>query len=170
MCREITKRVNITELIPDNSIGAELGVAHGWFSNQLLNSKKIKHLYSIDMWSGDRGHDVEEYKDTIRRLQKHYDKNSIIRAKFVEAINLFDDNYFDLIYIDGYAHTGQDGGETLRSWWSKVKTGGVFGGHDYDKMFPIMIETVNRFVEELGYTEKLNIIKEKPYNSWYIIK
>lgn len=29
---------------------------------------------------------------------------------------------FDFVYIDGYAHTGEENGKTIIDWWRKVRT------------------------------------------------
>jgi predicted O-methyltransferase YrrM len=167
----MSKRASIlSSLIKDTDIGIELGVADGYFSAQILSQSNIKMLYSIDMWAGDRGHDIKQYKTAIKKLLKFANRNYIIKLKFEEALDLFDDNYFDFIYIDGYAHTGQDSGKTLYDWWPKLKSGGIFSGHDYDSKFPIMIKTVDSFIVSLNNNYSLKIIEEKPYNSWYIIK
>ena len=165
----IENRNDITKLLDKKAIAVELGVADGFFSEQILSSEKIKHLYSIDMWAGDRGHDIEQYKRAIKRVSPYYARNTIIRSKFEQVVDLFDDNYFDLIYIDGYAHTGQDNGKTLHQWWPKVKIGGVFSGHDYDeKMWPLTFSIVNDF--SLHINKKVLFTKEKKERSWYIVK
>jgi hypothetical protein len=32
---------------------------------------------------------------------------------FDDALDIFDDEFFDFIYIDGFAHTGEEGGNQL---------------------------------------------------------
>lgn len=161
----------LSSFLNQDSIGVELGVADGYFSKQLLSTSNMKLLYSIDRWAGDRGHDIDQYKKAIKNLKQFYNRNSIIKLSFTEALDIFPDGHFDFIYIDGYAHTGQDDGKTLSDWWPKLKLGGVFSGHDYDKKFPIMIKTVDSFIESINNSVyQINIIEEKPYNSWYIIK
>ena len=95
--------------------------------------------------------------------------------RFDEALSLFPDEYFDFIYIDGYAHTGQDNGKTLTDWWPKLKKGGVFSGDDYHSDWPNTMRVVNEFTAQNNL--KLNIFKftaEKGrwsnYPSWYTIK
>lgn len=165
----LSNRIQIlSSIIKDDYIGCELGVAEGDFSEQILVHSTIKHLYSIDMWAGDRGHDDIQYKKAISKLFNYKHKNTILKYKFNEAIKLFANNFFDFIYIDGYAHTGQDNGKTLFDWWPKLKNNGIFSGHDYDKSWPKNIEAINKFV--VHHNQKINIIEDKPYNSWYIIK
>jgi hypothetical protein len=79
-----------------------------------------------------------------------------------------------MIYIDGYAHTGQEGGQTLRDWWPKLAPGGVFAGHDYDlAAYPQTVCAVNDFILEMdrrGIRLHLQVIDEKPHPSWWIVK
>lgn len=167
----MSKRAQIlSSFLNKNSVGVELGVADGYFSKQLLSTSNIKLLYSIDRWAGDRGHNIDQYKKAIKNLKEFYNRNFIIKLSFTEALDIFSDNYFDFIYIDGYAHTGQDNGTTLYEWWPKLKPGGIFAGHDYDKKFPIMLKIVDDFIQSFNNIYTINIIEEKPYNSWYIIK
>jgi Methyltransferase domain len=143
---EFRLRGDIARLLPPGAIGIELGVASGGFSARLLASPNLLHLYSVDMWSGDRGHGVEEYKSAIRALMPFRDRNTCLRMTFDEALDLFPDEHFDLVYVDGYAHTGQQDGKTLATWWPKVKPGGVFSGDDYSQRWPRVMEEVDKFV------------------------
>lgn len=128
----------------------ELGVALGQFSERILRDSDLAFLYSIDMWSGDRGHDTEEYKSALRRLLPYKERNTCLRITFDEALDLFPDEYFDFIYVDGYAHTGQNSGKTLRDWWSKLKSGGVFSGDDYSPRWPPVMREVDEFMHREG--------------------
>lgn len=89
---------------------------------------------------------------------------------FELAIDLFPNEYFDFIYIDGYAHTGQNEGKTLRQWYPKLKSGGIFSGHDYcAQRWPKTFNQVNQFLkEELNY--QINFTEENIDPSWYIFK
>jgi hypothetical protein len=158
----------LSSLIENTYIGCELGVAKGFFSYDILSYSNIKHLYSIDMWAGDRGHNILEYNHAIKLLSKFQHRNTILKQTFEDAKSLFNDNFFDFIYIDGYAHTGQDNGKTLYQWFDKLKIGGIFAGHDYDIHWPKTVEQVNKFMQINN--KSINIIQDKPYNSWYIIK
>ena len=46
-----------------------------------------------------------------------------------------------------YAHTGEEGGHTISEWYSKVRSGGVFGGHDYSKKWPLTKEAVDAWAK-----------------------
>ena len=79
------------------------------------------------------------------------------------------DKEYDFIYIDGYAHTGQEEGDTLEGWWPKLKQGGIFAGHDYDiKRWPLTVAAVDSFSTSVD--KKINLTQENQDKSWYIIK
>ena len=127
-------REDIAKLLSKNQIGVELGVAEGGFSESLLkNTDDSFHLFSIDMWAGDRGHDVNQYNRCIKRLMPFKSRSSIIRSTFKNSLDIFPNDYFDFIYVDGYAHTGEENGQTFYDWWDKLKSGGVLAGDDYDR-------------------------------------
>jgi predicted O-methyltransferase YrrM len=158
------------ELVADlTGIGIELGVAGGSFSSKILEVSKLSRLYSVDRWAGDRGHGIAECRYASELLARHGERSIVLRATFDEALDAFGNEHFDFIYIDGYAHTGQDGGSTLDQWWPKLKQGGLFAGHDYDaKMWPETYKEVNKFVEKKNLN--LNITEEATEPSWYLTK
>jgi hypothetical protein len=94
-------------------------------------------------------HDTHEYKSAIKLvgLDSNY---TLLRMSFDEAIELFDDNYFDFIYFDGYAHTGEEGGKTFADWYKKLKVGGMFAGDDYHDDWPLVKWAVNDMATKIG--------------------
>lgn len=159
------RRSDIARLIPLGGVGVELGVAKGEFSNALLENSELAYLYSIDMWAGDRGHDIAQYREAIQRLDPHRTRNSVLKMRFEEALPLFPDGHFDFIYIDGYAGTGQDDGKTLEDWWPKLKPGGLFAGDDYSPRYPLVVEVVNRF--SLAYNVSICLIEPQVLDNEY---
>jgi hypothetical protein len=94
---------------------------------------------------------------------------------FSDAIAHFPDSFFDFIYIDAYAHEGQQGGKLLDDWWPKLKTGGIFSGHDYDPAWPLTVAAVNAFAKKTG--RRVTVFpgvtthnREDAYASWFIRK
>lgn len=145
--------------------GAELGVAKGSFSNCLLERSQLSLLVSIDRWSDH--HNETEYRRVLELLRRHGDRSLVIRLSFEDALPLFPDGYFDFIYIDGYAHTGQEGGKTLREWWPKLCPGGIYGGHDYSPSYAPTMRAVDGFVAEHGL--ELHTTREQ-LASWWVEK
>ena len=93
---------------------------------------------------------------------------------FDDAYDLFEDNYFDFIYIDGYAHTGEEGGETILQWYKKCKVGGVIAGDDYHDDWPLVKWAVNDFIKQsnlkLFITDKTEPTGFCKYPNWFAIK
>lgn len=151
------------------NVGVELGVARGGFSRRMAESGMFDHFYGVDAYADH--HDVEEYKEALRAigLRANY---TLLRMNFGEALDLFEDNSLDFVYIDGYAHAGEDGGETIFAWTSKVRLGGVVSGHDYDRRFPLVMAAVDRLVADTGF--ELHLTTEPDcggeYPSWAVIK
>lgn len=171
---QFSRRWDVVNLLKPGAIGVELGVAEGKFSESLLQTKQFEHLYSIDMWAGDRNHTTEQYKVALRRLLPFREKNTVLRMTFDEAVDLFPDDFFDFIYVDGYAHTGEEEGNTFRTWWPKLKRGGVMAGDDYSPTWPLVIEAVDRFIADYQLEMAvLNFVSDDPwsrYPTWVTVK
>jgi hypothetical protein len=135
-------------------VGLELGVASGDLSERFLQTGKFRKLYSVDRWS-DHGHPPQECVYVKERLAK-YPESIVIRSPAEEFTDLVPDEYFDFIYIDCYAHTGQEDGKLLEMYWPKLKPGGLFSGDDYDEeRWPATFAAVNRFAGSVGCAVKV---------------
>lgn len=163
----------ISPLSGSNNIGIELGVAKGGFSKHMIDSGKFIKFFGIDSYSD--GHDINEYKYAVKHvgLFKNY---NLLRMFFNEALDLFEDNTFDFIYVDGYAHTGEEGGNTLYDWFPKLKVGGIFSGDDYHNDWPLVVWAVNQFANDINAsliitdTVKQHNTEYSNYPSWSIKK
>lgn len=164
----LVSRVELAGLIPVGGRAAELGVAKGAFSDELLAARDDFHLYSIDRWGGDRGHDSEEFDAARTLLGRHGGRCTIVRKSFDEALADFEPASLDLIYIDGYAHDGQEGGRTLDAWWSRLKVGGIFAGHDYHPDWKPTVDAVDAFCRKRGLA--INVTSGDYFPSWFIMK
>jgi hypothetical protein len=162
-----TQRDDVATLIPAGGVGVELGVAAGDFSNRILERSEIGYLFSIDMWAGDRGHDVSQYKEAIRLLHPHRTRNTCLRMRFEDALDLFNDEGLDFIYVDGYAHTGEDNGGTFSDWYPKLRVGGIIAGDDYHSDWPLVMKAVDDFVATNGLTLHVIECSEESWNSRY---
>lgn len=159
-------RAEIVKDLPRNSLVIELGVAAGRFAVEMLTVNPTIQYTGIDRWSDH--HDEVEMFNAGRAIKSINPEAQLIRLTFEDALELFDDETFDLIYIDGYAHTGQDGGKTLDDWYPKLKRGGILSGHDYCKKYQPTIDAVNAFVDKHNLT--LNIINDGDHPSWWVVK
>jgi hypothetical protein len=161
-----TKRAELAHLVPTGGTIIELGVAAGKFAVELLNADPTVQYLGIDRWSDH--HDDREMEEAAAALSIFPGRAILLRSTFDDAIGDFLPNSVDMIYVDGYAHTGQESGKTLEDWWPIVKDGGIFAGHDYHPKWQPTITAVDAFVKR--HDLKLNIIHEQPFPSWWVRK
>lgn len=137
----------------------EIGVFKGDFSEILHQKLSPSELHLIDLFdgitcSGDKdGNDIV-YTDMSLEYQflinKYIDDDSVYlhKGKSQEALARFDDEYFDLIYIDG-DHSFQGVKQDLEISMRKTKTNGLICGHDYSKeKFPEVVSAVDEFCRD----------------------
>lgn len=148
--------------------GCELGVAAGAYSKQILTNPKVAKLYAIDRWNDHHG--IKEHKLAAERLAVAGAGRCVaLRMTFAEARPLFEVNSLDFVYVDGYAHTGQEEGKTLEEWWPLIKPGGILAGHDYCPRWQPTMDAVDDFVKKEGL--KLEVTAgEEAFPSWWVIK
>lgn len=166
----ISHRNNITNLLPHNSTGCELGVFEGNFSQELCSSGKFNHLCLVDIFTGHACNFGKHYSDA----SVLYD---IVKTKFlncpeVEVIKQDSISFlkstdirFDFIYIDtvhSYDHLSQE----LSLAHNVIKSGGYICGHDYCDEFYGVIKAVTEFCQLYKY-EPI-ITQESPYPSFII--
>ncbi len=123
------------------NLGAEIGVEKGRYSEVLCMANPDLHLYSIDPWN-DTAYEqgipdgnasfVSAHEITKKRLAP-YKNCHIVRKTSSAALNDFDDNSLDFVYIDAN-HDFPNFIFDLHNWIKKVKEGGIVSGHDYQVM------------------------------------
>lgn len=167
-------RQDVLRLLGDGTglVGVELGVAAGEFSRRMVASGRFQTFFGVDMYADT--HDVQQYKQALRHVGL-FGPYKLLRMTFAEAFDLFEDESLDFIYIDGYAHTGQEGGETIWTWARKVKVGGLIAGDDYHADWPLVVEAVDTFAAETGFdlcrtTEIENSVDYAGHPSWAMVK
>jgi len=108
--------------------GAEIGVCKGENASWILDNSKLEILYGVENWSvkGCRKCQIE----TENKMQKYVQRFKWIVGDSVIKASEFSDNSLDFIYIDGN-HLYHAVKKDLEAWYPKIKTGGLFSGHDY---------------------------------------
>lgn len=143
-------REKIVLLAPKGCVGAEIGVSTGQLSRRFLEENHLGLLHSVDTWDY-HGHTVFQYKAVCEMLIG-YDRSKIWRLSGQEFAKIIPDDSLGFIYIDCFAHTGQDDGTVLTSLWPKLSSGGLFSGDDYDgHKWPLTYGAVNRFANDHDY-------------------
>lgn len=120
----------------DFKLGAEVGVAKGYFSKFLCEHIPHLKLYSIDAWEvwpgATHGETQKSFEELYRAAKKRLDpfQCHIIRDWSMSAVNRFADESLDFVYIDA-AHDYNAVYQDIREWSKKVRKGGIVSGHDY---------------------------------------
>lgn len=170
----ITRRAELPKLLERFGLshGAEVGVASGGYSAEILNgTRAVRKLWAIDAWAGDRGHDEAQLAKARERLARFGDRAEIVRADFATAAAEMADGSLDFVYVDGYAHTGNDEGRNFELFWPKLRRGGLMGGHDYFGDFPRNVEAVDRFVaRHAAEVDGFFVTRDDVFRSWFMWK
>lgn len=160
-------------------VGAEIGVAKGYFSKHLLRFVPGLLLFSIDAWklfSGCRLGETQQMMDKLyeRAKQRLYPYNcAIIREWSNQAVKYFADGSLDFVYIDA-AHDYDSVMEDLTLWSKKVRKGGIVAGDDFvdphGKDYPKDIYDVKQAVLDFCKQKKVStlytLVKDND-RSWY---
>ncbi len=162
-------REDLPKLIKkNNAIGIELGVARGDFSKVLINSKKFSLFFGVDSYAL-KHHNKKEYLTALKKVGI-FTNYKLLNMTFDDALELFPNNSLDFIYFDGYAHTGQNYGDTIIKWSKKIKKNGIMSGDDYDIKWELNKEIIDNFANdnnlEIFITDKNK--KKHLYSSWFI--
>lgn len=142
-----SNRQDIALLAEKGCIGAEFGVDTGQLSERFLKLDHFSSFHSIDKWD-DQAHSERQYWAVTEKLI-NYPRSRVWRMSAQKFATLIPNEMFGFIYIDCYAHTGQNDGEVLECLWPKLSPGGVFAGDDYDaRHFKKTVAAVDRFAAE----------------------
>ena len=142
-------RAFLLDMLPKDSVGAEIGVWNGDFSDKLLEVVRPKQLHLIDPWHHEPSamYKYALYGGLAKNGQDEMDRHhaavcarfdgqiqrgqvKIHRGYSADVLGQFPDNFFDWVYIDGnhlYEYVKKDLESSLR----KTKAGGWVAGDDY---------------------------------------
>ena len=112
------------------------------------------------------GGDSSYYQNLYEEVKNKFSNNSkvrIIRDYSVNAAKMFDNEYFDFVYLDG-DHGYEAVLKDLETWYPKLKKFGVMCGDDYGNMHLPVIEAVSEFV----YEHKLLVTCSEDRQFWFV--
>jgi hypothetical protein len=180
----------------------EIGTYEGEYASEILKTWK-GDLYLIDIW---RKVNNAEYSDSCNRqdyinvmykccknISGHEDRCHMIRTNSENAVKLFNDESLDFIYLDAN-HKYEFVKADIKLWFSKLRKGGIFAGHDFIKMDWFVDKNfaedginkhiyfnngnyagqfgvnpaVQEFCKENNY--ELHITEDEWFGSWFLIK
>lgn len=112
-------------------VGVEIGVDRGEYG--IVLCKAGLKVYGVDSYLRYDAYKAEgAYKSHLEEATanlKGYDY-TIINKFSTDALNDFEDNSLDFVYIDGN-HTLPYIAQDIFGWEKKVRKGGIISGHDY---------------------------------------
>lgn len=147
--------------------GIEIGCLHGENAEYLLENLPQLKLDIIDPyfeyvdWHG--GLVKGDMELAIYRLNKFKKRYSMHKTTSDNAVSLFLENHYNFIFIDGL-HTYDQVLMDCKNYYSKIKKGGLFSGHDY-----LTIPEVNAAVNEFAKHHDKKIM-QTTNDVWYWFK
>jgi predicted O-methyltransferase YrrM len=140
----------------------ELGVYSGAslmaFCQAVEKLKLSTKCYGIDLWEGDihmGEFDDSIYDDISEYCSRHYaDTAVLIRKRFDDAVDDFEDGSVDLLHIDG-THTLEAVSNDYHAWLPKMSDRGVVLFHDTNATY----ETVGPGAKDFGVKAFFDSVK-----------
>jgi Methyltransferase domain len=129
-CRVFSKRSDLLCALPSGGIVAEIGVAYGDFSSEILRLNRPSELHLIDLWKGERYE--PGFKNVTTQFHREIAGGGVVihRGLSVEIMSSLPSGMFDWVYLDaghGYAGTVQE----LALCRRILKKDGRIAGHDF---------------------------------------
>lgn len=140
--RETAKLTNdildLCRIIPQDSIGIEIGCFKGESTRMFLESNKLERLYCVDPWDPTyyRTVNMEEVLTEFNAVANDYPDIAIpVRMKSEDMFKLIKDPFVNFIYIDGdhsYEAVKKDIASALNLLRaSRTRLPKILAGHDY---------------------------------------
>ena len=133
----------------------EIGCDIGDTTQFLLDSNPDCVLTGVDPysnyvdWNGNNLNEREAiYQRFTDRLSGYSNRFSLLRDYSDNVVDQLQDDSFDVIFIDGL-HTYEQLTKDCANLYSKLKTGGVFAGHDYTAIAGVH-KAANEFAAKCG--------------------
>ena len=179
-------REEMLQYFTPKGIGIEIGVEKGNFSKKILKNCQDLTLYLLDCWDYPINHyydrdvgSVENQRkmleETTWNVREWFSRVRIIKGYATEFAQFFPNNFFDFIYIDAN-HKYEEVKKDIELWYPKLKSGGLFSGHDYlDRLDPECDFGVKSAVDEFGKNNNLKIFatissEVEEFRTWFCFK
>jgi hypothetical protein len=157
----------------DNLVGLELGVARAETAYYLLeNCPNIMMYFCVDPWLPYMDWNgmitnqlISDMKMAALANLSHFpDRTQVIEENSADAEKGVPDDSLDFIFIDG-DHSYDAALFDMRTYWPKVKKGGLFAGHDAG------MATVDNALATFRYENDIKTpVQFCPNQCWYWVK
>src|SRR5258706_15315880 len=140
-----TTRTKLLQFLPEGDEVAEIGVANGDFSQDILSETHPRRLHLIDPWERQDLTDYALDPNNVSAPEQDHRFNAVL-GRFREQIDAgivkvhrdysqnvarsFASGQLDWIYIDGM-HTAEAAYSDLVTYAPKIRDEGLIIGHDY---------------------------------------
>jgi hypothetical protein len=153
-------------------VGVEVGVCLAHTTEAYAKGiKNLKKLYAVDNyptfvdWDGsDWNKDRQDLmkKAAQEKMLAYKDKVEIHHVPSEEFVKTIEDESLDFVFIDG-DHSFEAALKDFQNYYPKVKTGGIFGGHD------IQLDSVRNALTYF-LKERSNEVIGVSNSAWYLRK
>lgn len=152
-------------------VGIEIGVASAWNIFNFLNNIPNVHIIGIDPylpfydWNSYIGSDILEaqYQAALKNTEQFSERVLIVKDKSENVVDQYPDQSVDYIFVDG-DHSSEAVYRDCVNYYNKVRSGGIFSGHDYG--IPSVREGLERFRSEGNFPQ----IATCTDSVWYWVK
>ncbi len=157
----LCSRYEALDRLPKGGRVAEIGVAYGDFSKEILTKMKPEKFYAVDLFCESVGFwnnglfeesQMTHYEWYADRFSDYISSGTLIMEKGFswDVMERFPDCYFDYIYLDA-AHDYASVEKDIIQIVKKIKQGGIIQFNDYTFQEGYgVIPAVNRMIKEMN--------------------
>lgn len=134
-------------------VGAFLGKSTSFMAVEIVNSGKEITFDVVDTWEGSAEHQAgaEHQRKTVLEgsLYENFKRNmkpvahiiNPIKCASLDAAKRYEDGSLDFVFLDA-SHDYENVKADIIAWRSKIKPGGYLAGHDFQTLFPGVVQAV----------------------------
>lgn len=153
-------------------VGVGFGRSIAYLAQGAIKACKKSRIYGVDpfyddwdtdhpTWGANHAQWAREmggpYNAVVGAMREHaraeLEYVNLMRCRSVQAARMFDDRSLFFVFIDG-SHHYEDVTADLAAWEPKLRSGGIFAGHDHTPSFPGVLRAVAERWND-GETEQL---------------
>jgi hypothetical protein len=161
----------------ENLVGCEIGCCFAtnmvYFLENLPNLTKLYGIDNYGEYQDGPNNFVSQEQNTavlnvfLENIEPFKDRVEFIRDTADNAKDLIPDNSLDYIFIDG-DHSYEAVSSDIKNYYSKVKSGGIFAGHDFSWYKDQVQTAVLEFMKE--HNIPISELKLCAHDTWYLMK
>ncbi|HXP59475.1 MAG TPA: class I SAM-dependent methyltransferase [Dongiaceae bacterium] len=179
--REIDYRTEIGAFLDRHgltNVGVEVGVFLGEGAKLILEGTSVRRLVLVDPYrkftqaeyfdsTQDRDQD-QVFAEAQANLYAYNKRSTFWRMDSLDAAPRFRDGELDFVWLDGN-HSYEASSADIAAWYPKVRSGGLFSGHDfYTRLKDTNSDALNAV---LDFAERIDTRPHVTWcSSWWFIK